>query len=539
LGPGSIRGFFLLYAMRKYITYALIAALMLAAILVPPWLAWKEADLQAFDIESGLALAYARDVLHRADTAASQSRRRLAQLRDSGYPPCSPESMALMREFDLATTYIQAIGYVRKGVMVCSSLGTDAIPLGAGAYRTSNGYTIYPDVPLAGAAPSPLLAIESGGYAVLIHRDQPVDTSMTDSDVSLGLFHTEHKQNIIARGVIDPAWIAHLGKRGAASFIAGSHLVAIIRSDQTLAAAIAALPLRYVQQRTAAIAWRLMPAAALGGLLIAALVFLAWRSRTSIDTALRQALRRNELFLLYQPIVDLASDRVVGVEALLRWRRASGEEVGPDLFIPVAEQSGLIHEVTDRVLHLIARDTDGYLAGHPEFHVAINLSPADIQSPAIVGKIERLIAHCRASPSNFILEITERGFLDLDAARAVLHELRERAIEVAIDDFGTGYSSLSYIESLHIDYLKIDRSFIEAIGTGAPTSQVVGHIIEMARTMRLRMIAEGIESTAQAEFVRSRHVQFAQGWSFGKPMPFADVLRHVRDISRAPYPAPS
>jgi sensor c-di-GMP phosphodiesterase-like protein len=525
--------------MRKYTAYMLIAALMLTAILIPPWLAWKEAGMQAFDVESGQALGYARDVLHRADTAASQSRRRLDQLRDSGYPPCSPQQTALMREFDLSTTYIQAVGYVSKGVMVCSSLGMHAIPLGGNAYRTSRGYTIYPDVPLPGASPSPLLAVERGGYAVVIHRDQPVDTSVTDPKISLGLFHTEQKRNIIARGHIDPAWIAHLGAQGATSFIDGAYLVAIIRSSQTLVGAIAAIPLQDLQQRAEAIAWRLVPAAALGGLLIAGLLFLAWRTRTSIDTALRQALRRNELFLLYQPIVDLASGSVVGVEALLRWRRPSGEEVGPDLFIPVAERSKLIHQVTDRVMHLVARDTGSYLARHPEFHVAINLSADDIQSPAIVGKIERLIAHCDASPSNFILEITERGFLNLDAARAVLHQLRERDIEVAIDDFGTGYSSLSYIESLHIDYLKIDRSFIEAIGTGAPTSQVVGHIIEMARTMRLRMIAEGIESTAQADFLRSRHVQFAQGWSFGKPMPFADVLRHAPDISRALYPAPS
>jgi sensor c-di-GMP phosphodiesterase-like protein len=529
--------------MRKYTGYALIAVAMLAAMLIPPWLAWKEADRQAFDIESGQALSYARDVLHRADTAASQSRRRLRELAESGYPPCSPESIALMREIDLSTTYIQAIGYVRKGVLACSSQGNNPIPLGNNAYWTSNGYMIYPDVPLGGTTPSPLLAIEGGGYAVVIHRDLPIDTSVTDPGISLGLYHLEHRQTIIARGIVDPAWVARLGKQDAASFIAGPHLVAIARSSQTLVAAIAAVPLRYVELRAAAIAWRLVPAAALAGLLIAALVFMTWRSRLSIDTALRQGLRRNEFFLLYQPIVDLASGAVVGVEALLRWRRPSGEDIGPDLFIPVAERSSLILDLTDRVLHLIARDTDGYLAGHPEFHIAINLSASDIQSPALVGKIERLIAHCGASPSNFILEITEGGLLNLDAARLVLQALRERAIEVAIDDFGTGYSSLSYIESLHIDYLKIDRSFIEAIGTGAPTSQVVGHIIEMARTMRLRMIAEGIESMAQAEFLRSRHVQFAQGWTFGKPMPFADIVRQARGggrpLSPAPCPAPS
>jgi sensor c-di-GMP phosphodiesterase-like protein len=210
--------------------------------------------------------------------------------------------------------------------------------------------------------------------------------------------------------------------------------------------------------------------------------------------------------------------------------------VSPELFIPVAERGKLILDLSNCVMQMIARDTAGYLATHPDFHVAINLSASDFQTDAIVGKIEHLIAACGAKPSNFILEITERSFLNLDAARTVLQELRKREIAVAIDDFGTGYSSLSYLESLHVDYLKIDRSFIEAIGTGAPTSQVVGHIIEMARTMHLKMIAEGIESDAQAAFLRERHVQFAQGWSFGKPMPFGDIVRRLRE-GTIPYAA--
>jgi sensor c-di-GMP phosphodiesterase-like protein len=520
--------------MRKYALHALIAVAMLAALVLPPWLAWNEAGRQAVEIETGQTLAYAHDVLHRSDATAGQAAQGLRELKESGLAPCSAESLRMMRRIDLATTYIQAIGHVRAGAIECSSLGRDPIPLGGNAYRTSRGYLIYPEVPLDGVRKSPLLALEDDGYAVLIHRDLPVDASVYEPDISLGLFHLERQNTIIARGFIDPAWMPRLGRQLQTSFVDGAYLVTIVRSRQTLVAAVAAAPVSHVERRVAAIAWRLVPAALAGGALMAGLLLLAWRSQMSIDTALRQGLRRDEFYLLYQPIVDLASGAMVGAEALLRWRRPTGEEVSPDLFIPVAERSGLIHELTDRVMHLVARDTAGYLARHPHFHIAINLSAGDMQSTAIVGKLERLIEHCGAQPSNFILEITERSFLDLDAARPVLQELRARAIEVAIDDFGTGYSSLSYLESLDIDYLKIDRSFIEAIGTGAPTSQVVGHIIEMARTMRLRMIAEGIESVAQAEFLRSRHVQFAQGWSFGKPMPFADVLQHRVARSVAP-----
>jgi sensor c-di-GMP phosphodiesterase-like protein len=209
---------------------------------------------------------------------------------------------------------------------------------------------------------------------------------------------------------------------------------------------------------------------------------------------------------------------------LLRWRRATGELIGPDLFIPLAEQTGTITQLTARVVELVEQDTRHFLVAHPDFHVALNLATVDVQSTAIVDQVDAMLARGGARPSNLIVEITERGTLDVGAALSVIGALRERGIRVAIDDFGTGYAGLSYLESLQVDFLKIDRSFIEAIGTGAPTNEVVCHIIAMATAMGLTMVAEGVETEAQADYLRARGVQFAQGWLFGKPRPFQDIV---------------
>jgi sensor c-di-GMP phosphodiesterase-like protein len=328
----------------------------------------------------------------------------------------------------------------------------------------------------------------------------------------------------MARGRVDPAWLTDLGTRTAVTFVDGDRLVAMVRSQRFVSTvAVAAVPARHLEERVATATRRLVPVGLFVGLAAAAAILLLARRQMSMAAALRAGLRRDEFLLLYQPLIDLRSGACVGAEALLRWRRSTGELIGPDLFIPVAEQSGLITRVTAHVLELIERDAGGYMARHPGFHIGINLAPADLRSHAIVGVIDAFLARTGARPANLIVEITERGFLDLDSARTVIAALRGRGIEVAIDDFGTGYSSLSYLETLDLDFLKIDRSFIEAIGTDAPTSQVVGHIMAMARTLDLRMIAEGVESDAQAAFLRTHDVQYAQGWLFGKPMPFADV----------------
>jgi sensor c-di-GMP phosphodiesterase-like protein len=506
--------------MRRRFKFGFILLIALAALSLPPWLAFGEARRQAYDAEAALTLGYARDVLHRTDEAGGQAAAGIETLVRSALPPCSPGARELMRQIDLTSPYLQAIGYVRDGVLACSSITGPPVPLGPPSFRTTAGVTFYLDVPVRATYGHPLLALEKNGYAVLIHRDLPLDIWTSSPDVSLAVLHAQYPSLQIQHGHLDPAWMGRLGNKGSAAFSDGRYLVAMARSQHFLTVAVAAVPIAHVEQRSREISRRLVPAAVFAGLACAVAIVLLARQQMSLPAALGAALRHRQFFLEYQPMIELRSGSCVGAEALLRWRDPDGELVPPELFIPVAESAGTIGRLTERVLDLVAADAGHFLAGHPDFHVAINLSPADLRSTAVVGLLDRLLARTGALPSNLVVEITERGFLHLESAREVIAALHARGIAVAIDDFGTGYSSLSYLESLHLDFLKIDRSFIESIGTGAPTSQVVSHIIWMAHNLDLRMIAEGVENQEQAAFLRLHGVDYAQGFLFGRPDSF-------------------
>jgi sensor c-di-GMP phosphodiesterase-like protein len=397
--------------MRENVLYAVVTLLACAVVTLFPWLSFQEAKKQALDAESRLALAYARDVRHRADELGRQAESVINRIARLGYVPCSNEARALLYEIDLTSTYLQAIGYVRNGMLVCSSLGDLPTPLGTTFFQTSNGARLYLDVPLGRQTRSALIAIEQNGIAVIAHRDLPLDTWMERSGVSVAVVHLERPKNArptIARGHIDSNWVGRLGSKGETTFVDRGYVVAIVRSLRIPSVAIAALPLSDVDARTNQIAARLVPAGFVTGLLVAGMLLLLTRRQLSVASALRYALRHNEFFLRYQPLIDLATGRYVGVEALLRMRRRTGELIGPDLFIPIAEETGLITRLTERVIELIEQDTGNFLALHPDFHIAINISSDDLQSEKLLDAIDRFLERSGATPSNLIVEITER-----------------------------------------------------------------------------------------------------------------------------------
>ncbi|UVK98894.1 EAL domain-containing protein [Pseudomonas sp. B21-048] len=263
-----------------------------------------------------------------------------------------------------------------------------------------------------------------------------------------------------------------------------------------------------------AVWWWLLPASLALSACVGILVFLLVRQRQSLDAELQGAIRRGELQVLYQPIFDLDSRNCVGAEALLRWRRPDGTLTSPDLFIPMAENTGQIRQITDFVLQRLLEQLGQLLRSNPQLYISVNLAACDVMVPRIGQVIARLLNMHRVAARQIAFEVTERGLVDVVVARENLQALRDVGHQVLIDDFGTGYCSLAYLQTLPVDCLKIDKAFIDALGHDAASSGVAPHIIRMAQALQLKVIAEGIEHEAQAVFLSSEGVKFGQGWLF-------------------------
>ncbi len=249
--------------------------------------------------------------------------------------------------------------------------------------------------------------------------------------------------------------------------------------------------------------------------------------RMTTEHSLHRALERCELRVFYQPVVDISGDKAIGVEALIRWQHPEQGLVPPDRFIPVAEESGLIVPIGAWVLQEACHQLKLWQAkrfGRDGGAMEVNLSARQIDHPEIVGTVERILADTGLAPSNLTLEITETALMnDAESALSVLQALKELGVMLAIDDFGTGYSSLSYLQRFPLDILKVDKSFVDGLGSGEG-SEIVAAVINLAHSLGLQVIAEGVETEAQWEELRKLHCDFAQGYLFSRPVPATELV---------------
>ena len=243
--------------------------------------------------------------------------------------------------------------------------------------------------------------------------------------------------------------------------------------------------------------------------------------RRQIEIALREAMERNELELHYQPIIDLRRNLVVGFEALARWRHPIRGMVPPSVFIPIAEDTGLILTLGEWALRTACRAA----AGWPDYiRVAVNLSPVQFSTPNLCEIVESILAETGLASHRLEIEITERLLMeDNQKTVAVLHRLKKHGVRISMDDFGTGYSALSYLRNFPYDKIKIDRAFVSDLAAGTEHLVIVQAVVSIARALGMTTTAEGVETATQREFLLALGCDEAQGYFFSAPVPLNDV----------------
>jgi diguanylate cyclase (GGDEF)-like protein/PAS domain S-box-containing protein len=252
--------------------------------------------------------------------------------------------------------------------------------------------------------------------------------------------------------------------------------------------------------------------------------------RLTLEHDLRLALGRKEFFLVYQPQMEIATGRIVGLEALLRWQHPELGLVPPDKFIRIAENSGLILPIGEWVLRTACSQARKWQdEGLPPVQIAVNVSAIQFRQDGFRELIQGVLAETGVTPQNLVLELTESLLLtNADVVFSVLQELSEMGLKLAIDDFGTGYSSLSYLTQFPVSKLKIDRSFIRDVATNPNDAAITTAIIGMAKSLNLKVIAEGVETEAQMAFLRAHHCDEIQGYYFSKPLLVVDAADRLR-----------
>jgi EAL domain-containing protein (putative c-di-GMP-specific phosphodiesterase class I) len=242
--------------------------------------------------------------------------------------------------------------------------------------------------------------------------------------------------------------------------------------------------------------------------------------RLDLELKLHQALEKNEFQLHYQPQIDTANNKIVAAEALIRWQQSELGMVYPDDFISLAEETGQIFKIGEWVINEACRQNKAWqLAGLEPIRIAVNLSSLQFMQEGLCQTIADILQKNQLKPEYLELEITESIMMrNIDQTISIIHELSEMGINVSVDDFGTGYSSLSYLKKFPLESLKIDKSFVLDIPEDKDDMMITSAIISMAKSLNLKVVAEGVESAGQVEFLKEHQCDMMQGYYFSRPV---------------------
>jgi sensor c-di-GMP phosphodiesterase-like protein len=523
VGQGSLR------LEGKYLLAA-IAGGMLAAL---PVFALDHAFQSYMENTARQRLAQqAKGALELAEARLAQAAHVLHSLARSGVDDCSPQALETMRLAVFTSTPLKKLSILdEQGRTLCTHVGAllDAYAVSR-EYTSPNGqYSLaaarFRDISER-AVRLRLERSNSRSLAALIAVDALLPEFALDGA-------TSGKRMRLT--FADGAAIAVRPPTGEATSFVPGEAIAIRHGSHQFPIAVVA------EQGRAALAaeYRELQWIARAAMLVFVgfAAILAWvslrRYRNDPVAQLRRAVRAGEIICYYQPTVDIKNGRIRGAEVLARWRKPDGTLVQPAHFIPLAEQSGLIFELT-RALMRRARDEVGAsYRERPRLRLAFNLFAGHFADARVVDDIKGIFGGSALSLEQIVLEVTERAPLpDLDDARRVIEMLQALGIRVAIDDVGTGHGGLSYLLKLGADMIKIDKMFVDAIGTERYSQTIIETLVELGHSMKMDVVAEGVETMEQVDYLRLKGVHEAQGYVFAPPLPLNSYLALVEAMER-------
>jgi sensor c-di-GMP phosphodiesterase-like protein len=445
----------------------------------------------------------------------------IEKMHASPYPYCSAAEIGYFHKLLFQTDYLNDAGRMHGGIIDCSTtLGKADLPHTPmqPAIVMGSGGKVYIETGPLQVRNKPTFAIQVGDMYVVINSNNGRPEGSAPFEFIMTVIPALHRSPVRLMSTSPQPDDALFSREGFA-WKRGTLYCTRCTSDK-LSCVTTFITIREALRADRTLLWICMM---LGGLIGAmfGLVYTIFYGRTgSMEQQLRRAIRKDKLRVEYQQIVSLASERIVGAEALARWTDEEGFAVGPDVFIKIAEERGFVDSITRLVLRHVLRDFAETLRSQPDFRVSINVAATDLADPRFLPMLERELKRAGVTARSVVIEITESSTARHEVAIAAILRLRERGHSVHIDDFGTGYSSLSYLHELSVDAIKIDRSFTRSIGTEAVTAAILPQILAMAGALHLEVIVEGIETREQAVYFASlSQPSFGQGWLFGRAVP--------------------
>jgi sensor c-di-GMP phosphodiesterase-like protein len=472
---------------------------------------------------------YTRRLLDASPHLVTESDHAVAVILNARLGFCSDEELALIRDYVYNAVHVRHIGRIRDGMLYCTS-GVGRLmppgPMPQHAEISVDGVNVYrvPRIVISNSATDAAgLVVERSGVSAVMN---PNAYRTLDEAPMLSTGFMIDPRNFRAIRIFGHPVSITDRELEAGDFIEreGMYLQPLCLKRE-LICVVASVPRAAVLARNAAFRRSLVTGGMMLGGVASIIVILVVKKHGSLEQQLRRAIRKDDLSLVYQPVVDLDSGSVVGAEALVRWVDESGTSVRPDVFIALAEEKGFVGEITQWVIRRVTQEMGDVLAMGNRT-VTINVSSRDLTNTKIFGTLHECMQSARLAPAAIGLEITERSTADHETAIEAIARLKQAGHTVYIDDFGTGFSNLGYLHRLAADAIKIDRVFTKMIGADAAATSIVPQILAMARQLGLRVVVEGIETQHQADYFRAASPDLlAQGYLFSPGVPAAEIKR--------------